>query len=83
MFIGGTTLLTQCHQPVEKAKVQGFNDLVLFSVVALSASSSGMLHYWLGWQLMNIIVLPVMLLVAIITLASVLQNGSRQPNIAA
>ncbi|GBD41152.1 Riboflavin transporter RfnT [bacterium HR39] len=63
MFIGGTTLLTQCHTPEEKAKVQGFNDFLLFSAVTLSATTSGMLHDLLGWQAMNLLTLPGLLLV--------------------
>lgn len=66
-FIGGTTLLTRCYRPPEKAKVQGLNDLLLFSAVAVSATSSGALHETIGWAAMNIAVMPalagVMLLV--------------------
>ncbi len=70
MFVGGTTLLTSCHRPEEKAKVQGLNDLVLFTSVTLSASSSGALENLLGWQTMNLLALPGLLLVALVTLAS-------------
>jgi hypothetical protein len=63
MFIGGTTLLTRAHRPSEKAKVQGFNDLCLFSAVTLSAASSGALHEWLSWQPMNLAALPLVLVV--------------------
>ena len=61
MFIGGTTLLTHCYRPAEKAKAQGVNDLILFSMVALSATSSGALHHLIGWQNMNIAVLPLLI----------------------
>ncbi len=70
MFVGGTSLLTSCHRPEEKAKVQGFNDLVLFTSVTLSASSSGALENLLGWQTMNLLALPGLLLVATVTLAA-------------
>ncbi|HRY25487.1 MAG: MFS transporter [Geminicoccaceae bacterium] len=75
MFIGGTTLLTQAYRPSEKAKVQGFNDLCLFSAVAASAAASGALHEWLGWQPMNIAALP--LLLAVILLAVI--RAARRP----
>ncbi|MEZ5848693.1 MAG: MFS transporter [Geminicoccaceae bacterium] len=61
MFIGGTTLLTRSYAPAEKAKAQGVNDLLLFSAVAMSASASGALHDALGWQVMNIMVVPLLL----------------------
>jgi len=67
-FIGGTTLLTRCYDAPEKAKVQGFNDLVLFSCVALSASSAGALHEMLGWHSMNLAAIPALALVLIMLL---------------
>ncbi len=69
MFIGGTTLLTRAHRPSEKAKVQGFNDLCLFTAVTISAAASGALHEWVTWQPMNLLALPLVL--AVITLALV------------
>ena len=43
MFIGATTLLTETYQPEERAKVQGFNDFLIFATVAIAALSSGQL----------------------------------------
>jgi MFS family permease len=63
MFIGGTTLLTRAHRPSEKAKVQGFNDLCLFTAVTMSAAASGALHEWVTWQPMNLMALPLVLAV--------------------
>ena len=40
MFIGSTTLLTECYRPAEKARAQGLNDLLVFGTVALTATSS-------------------------------------------
>lgn len=70
MFIGGTTLLTACHRPEEKAKVQGFNDFLLFTSVAASATSAGALHDLLGWQTMNLLALPGLLLLIGVVLVS-------------
>lgn len=68
LFLGGTSLLTACHTPAEKAKVQGINDLVVFSSVAASASFSGLLHDLVGWHMMNLLALPGLLLVAALVL---------------
>lgn len=70
MFIGGTTLLTSCHRPEEKAKVQGFNDFLLFTSVSLSATGAGALHGLLGWQTLNLLALPLLALVAVVALAA-------------
>lgn len=69
MFIGATTLLTCCHTEAEKAKVQGLNDFLVFTAVGLSASAAGALHYLLGWQALNLLVIPGLLLVAALLLA--------------
>lgn len=62
MFIGGTTLLTQTYTEAEKAKAQALNDFIVFSGVALSSLSAGILQYLLGWQMVNLSVIPVALI---------------------
>ena len=62
MFIGGTTLLTECHAPSERAKVQGANDLAIFIAMAASSLSSGLLFTLHGWELMNKLAVPILLL---------------------
>lgn len=68
MFIGATTLLTGCHAEAEKAKMQGLHDFLVFTTMSLSASSAGALHYLLGWQALNLLVIPGLLLVAALLL---------------
>jgi MFS family permease len=63
MFIGGTTLLTECYEPAEKARVQGMNDLLMFTSVGISATFAGLLHAVLGWHLLNLMAVPALLLV--------------------
>lgn len=58
-FIGATAMLTETYRPEERNKVQGFNDFVLFSVVALASFSSGKLLTSVGWEAINLIVFPV------------------------
>ena len=69
MFLGATTLLTACYAEAEKAKVQGLNDFLVFAAVSISATASGALHHLLGWQALNLLVVPGLLLVAGIALA--------------
>lgn len=58
MYIGGTTLLTEAYRPAEKAKTQGFNEITIFAVQALSAFSSGVLVNTRGWEVLNYAALP-------------------------
>jgi MFS family permease len=65
MYIGGTTLLTEAYRPSEKAKVQGANEVVIFSVQAISAFSSGVLVNARGWNTLNHVALPLIAVAAI------------------
>lgn len=50
LFIGGTALLTKCYRPSERAKVQGFNDFLIFSGVALCSLIAGVIEQSWGWE---------------------------------
>ena len=67
-FIGGTTLVTQTYRPEEKEKVQALNEFVIFGMVAAASLSSGGVLQVGGWDVVNIVVLPV----SIICLAALL-----------
>jgi MFS family permease len=58
-YIGGTTLLTEAYRPAEKAKAQGANEVVIFTVQGLSALSSGVLVNAAGWNTLNYVALPL------------------------
>ena len=62
MFVGGTTLLTECHTPSERAKAQGINDTLIFITMAASSLSSGLLFTLKGWVLMNQMAVPFLVL---------------------
>jgi MFS family permease len=57
-FIGATTLVTQCHRPQERNKVQAFNDFLIFGSMALSSFSSGQLLAKFGWTAINEVIFP-------------------------
>ena len=57
-FIGATTLVTQCHRPEERTKVQSFNDFLIFGTMALGSFASGKLLATIGWEAVNGMVLP-------------------------
>ncbi len=74
LFIGGTTLLTTCYRNEEKAKVQAFNDFMVFGTTAVTAFSSGALYNQFGWPAVNLGVVPALILV----LGAVLWLGRRR-----
>jgi MFS family permease len=58
-FIGATTLVTQTHRPAERAKVQSFNDFLIFGSMAVSSFSSGQLLAYFGWAAVNEVIFPI------------------------
>jgi MFS family permease len=80
LFVGGTTLLTECYRPEEKNKVQGANDMVIFLTMATSSFSSGALVTSQGWTILNLGSLPFLLAMA---LALLWLMGKRRVPVAA
>jgi predicted MFS family arabinose efflux permease len=60
-FIGATTMVTHCHRPDERNKVQAFNDFLVFGSMAIGSFSSGALLVSFGWSMVNGVVFPVVL----------------------
>ncbi|HET7848886.1 MAG TPA: MFS transporter [Pseudolabrys sp.] len=60
-FIGATTMVTRCHRPQERNKVQAFNDFLVFGAMALSSFGSGQVLDRLGWPAVNEMIFPVIL----------------------
>jgi predicted MFS family arabinose efflux permease len=60
-FIGATTMVTQCHRPEERNKVQAFNDFLVFGCMAVSSFSSGQMLAYLSWQAINEVAFPIIL----------------------
>lgn len=58
-FIGSTAIIASSYRPSEADKVQGFHDIVLFSVVALTSIGSGIVYNQWGWDAMNMLVWPI------------------------
>lgn len=58
LYVGGTTLLTECYRPSEKAKAQGMHDFLVFLTSATSSFASGLLMNRNGWEMLNYAALP-------------------------
>ncbi|MBI1201759.1 MAG: MFS transporter [Rhodopseudomonas sp.] len=73
-FIGATTMVTGCHRPEERTKVQSFNDFLIFGAMAMSSFSSGQILAHFGWEMINSLVFPAVLLTAALLLWGVLRR---------
>lgn len=67
-FIGATAMLSSAHEPHERGRIQGINDLIVFGGVTFASLSSGGLmncsgtSVVAGWQAVNIAMLPFLVL---------------------
>jgi len=68
MFVAGTTLLTHAYLPEERAKVQGLNEFLIAGSAAIGSFSAGGVFGTLGWNALNLLVLPLLAVVASITI---------------
>ena len=66
MFIAATGMFSQAYKEKNKAKAQAFNEFVVFSCVTVTALLSGWLESTVGWQNLNLYVLPFVLMVIVI-----------------
>jgi MFS family permease len=57
-FVGATALVTQCHRPNERNKVQAVNDFLVFGSMAIGSFASGKLLASYGWDMVAMVVLP-------------------------
>jgi MFS family permease len=65
LFIGATTLLTESYTVAEKEKAQALNEFMVFGIVALTSFSSGAAQHDLGWETVNLLVAPFLVLIFI------------------
>jgi predicted MFS family arabinose efflux permease len=78
-FIGATTMVTHCHRPNERNKVQAFNDFLVFGSMAIGSFSSGQLLASFGWATVNEVVFPVVLAASALLLWGAIRGRAPRP----
>lgn len=58
LYVGGTTLLTTTYTSAERGRAQATNDMTIFAVGLGCSFGAGALLDLLGWQRLNLILLP-------------------------
>src|SRR6266704_281971 len=69
-FIGASALVLETHRSQEKNKVQAFNDFLVFGMMAIGSFSSGQLLANYGWNAVNLVVFPPVLLGLVVLAAA-------------
>ncbi len=62
MFVGATQLLATAHAPEERVRAQAANDVLVFGTVACTAFASGAVHAQAGWEILNLVTVPAVIL---------------------
>ena len=57
-FVGATAMVAETHAPSERNKVQAFNDFLVFTTMAAGSFSSGKILTSFGWDAVNHVVFP-------------------------
>ncbi len=65
LFISGTSLLVTTYKPEEKFKAQGFNDLLVFSSMAIASLSAGVLISLASWKTVNLFCISFLILIVL------------------
>ncbi|MET4026846.1 MFS family permease [Marinobacter sp. MBR-99] len=62
LFVGGTTLLPQGYEQSERFRVQGLNDMMVFTAQATAALSAGAVLASIGWAGLLLVAVPLLVL---------------------
>ena len=65
LFISGTSLLVTTYKPEEKYKAQGFNDLLVFSSMAIASLAAGVLISLASWKTVILFCIPFLILIVL------------------
>ena len=58
LFVGATTLLTSTYHPSERGRAQATNDMLILGIGLVASLGSGALLQIVGWQTLNLLLLP-------------------------
>jgi MFS family permease len=75
-FAGASALVLECHEPAERARVQGLNDFIVFGTMALGSFASGDLLARYGWEVVCWLMFPPVL-IAVLTLIMTRATGTQ------
>lgn len=60
LYVGGSTLLTECYRQEERSKVQAVNEFCTAVTLAIASFSAGASMVLFGWDSVNIIPIPLL-----------------------
>jgi MFS family permease len=76
-FVAATAMVTECHRPAERARVQGFNDFTIFGVTTCGSLLAGYLLATVGWATINWLLMPITCAGIVLVLWLMITDGPR------
>ena len=70
LFISGSSLLVISYEDKDKFTAQGLNDFIVFSTQGIGSLSAGFLLYYSNWIVINLICIPLLIIVLIVSYIS-------------
>ena len=80
LYLSGTGLLVLSYREEEKFKAQGFNDILVFSTQAIASLSAGYMLSMTSWRAMNLIAIPFLILIVLLSIRADLSKESKLTN---
>jgi MFS family permease len=77
-YIGATAMITDCHTPAERAKIQGFNDFTIFGITTIGSLLAGYLLAKVGWGIINWALMPIALICIAAVVALILSQKTKK-----
>ena len=75
-FVGSSAMVLDTHRPEERNRVQSFNDFLIFGTMAVASFSSGQILANWGWEYVNWVVFPpIVLAIALLTVTASLTHA--------
>ena len=74
LFVSGSSLLVVSYEEKDKFTAQGLNDFIVFSTQGIGSLSAGFLLYFSNWTVINLLCVPLLIIVLVVSLFSSRHN---------
>ena len=74
LFVSGSSLLVVSYKEKDKFTAQGLNDFIVFSTQGIGSLSAGFLLYFSNWTVINLLCIPLLIIVLVVSFISSRNN---------
>jgi len=74
LFVSGSSLLVVSYEEKDKFTAQGLNDFIVFSTQGIGSLSAGFLLYFSNWTVINLLCVPLLIIVLVVSFISSRNN---------